>query len=356
MRLQAPLTELLPPGASGNVLVVKPSSLGDIAHTLPAVAWLHQAWPELRIHWLANTEWLPLLQGSPLLAGVVEFPRRQFGGWAGWRRARLWMRDYQTAMAGLGMRLALDFQGLLRSAWLARKSGASTILGLDDAREGARFFYQAAVPADPTGDGVPHSVDRYLALVRALGPAIDETSALAGDWLPPGEPVAGLPSEPFVVLHPFARGTAKALDWQAVRRLCDAWHDLPVVLVGQSTDAPHAPHASLPRNVVNQVNATTLLQLIGILRRAAWVVSVDSGPMHLASALHRPLVAIHTWSDPRSVGPYDAAAWIWKGGRLVHRPEIDPGLAARHDVPSFADLDEIAALVRRGFPALRERS
>ena len=81
---QAPsLSDLLPPGATGDVVIIKPSSLGDIVHTLPAVAWLHQAWPDLRLHWVANTEWAPLLRESPLLASVIEFPRAQFRGLGG---------------------------------------------------------------------------------------------------------------------------------------------------------------------------------------------------------------------------------------------------------------------------------
>jgi ADP-heptose:LPS heptosyltransferase len=79
--------------------------------------------------------------------------------------------------------------------------------------------------------------------------------------------------------------------------------------------------------VINLVNATTLLQLIGLLRRARFVVSVDSGPMHLASALRRPLLGLHTWSDPRKVGPYDPGAWVWKAGRILRRHEVDDALA-----------------------------
>jgi ADP-heptose:LPS heptosyltransferase len=67
---------------------------------------------------------------------------------------------------------------------------------------------------------------------------------------------------------------------------------------------------------------TSLLELISLLRGASFVVSVDSGPMHLAAALEVPLLSIHTWSDPRLVGPYSENAWIWQGGE-IRRQNLD---------------------------------
>jgi heptosyltransferase-1 len=335
--------DFLPAGAEGDAVIIKPSSLGDVVHTLPAVAWLRQAWPGLRLHWVVNTEWAPLLQGSPLLESVIAFPRGEFRGLGGLLRARRWFREYEAAMGARSVRLALDFQGLLRSAWLARKSTAPVILGLDDAREGSRFFYRAQVPAAGPRGEVRHSVDRYLGLVRALGPGCDEREALAGDWLPAGDPVAGLPGGGFIVLHPFARGAGKSLGWAAVALLAAAWREFPVVVVGRTGEPPPP---DLPPNVVNLVNATRLLQLIAVLRGARFVVSVDSGPMHLASALHRPLLGVHTWSDPRKVGPYDPAARVWKAGRIVRRSEVDEALAGRDEVPDDAALRQMAEYVR----------
>ena len=95
-----------------------------------------------------------------------------------------------------------------------------------------------------------------------------------------------------------------------------------------------------------------LLQLIGLLRRARFVVSVDSGPMHLASALRRPLLGLHTWSDPRKVGPYDPGAWVWKAGRILRRHEVDDALAGHAGGLDPAALrllaDFVAGKVRAG--------
>jgi heptosyltransferase-1 len=335
-------TCLLDSDASGDAVIIKPSSLGDIVHTLPAVALLKQTWPSLRLHWVVNTEWAPLLAGSPLLESVIDFPRARFRGLAGLLRARRWVQAYEAGLRERSVVVALDFQGLLRSAWLARHSTAPVVVGLADAREGARHFYHAVAPTG-AADGKPrHSVDRYLGLVETLGVVGDRAAVLSGDWLPAGVAPVGLPAGDIIVLHPFARGEGKSLGWAGAAALAAHWAGWPVVVVGRC-DEP-AP-AGLPGHVINWVNQTDLPELIGVLRRARIVVSVDSGPMHLASALRRPLLGVHTWSDPRTVGPYDPAAWVWKAGRILRCHEVDSSLAKAHAAPAAVDLETIAAWV-----------
>jgi ADP-heptose:LPS heptosyltransferase len=94
-----------------------------------------------------------------------------------------------------------------------------------------------------------------------------------------------------------------------------------VVLVGRSEETV------LPADgIENLLNRTSLAELIWLIRRAAFVVSVDSGPMHIAAALTSRLISIHTWSDPAKVGPYQPDAWVWKSGRLFQMKQIaSPG-------------------------------
>jgi len=119
-----------------SILVVKPSSLGDIVHTLPSVHCLKRSFPEAQIRWIVNPEWKPLLEENRDLAEVIPFPRKSFRGLEGLPR-----------FLGLGARLArlrpdlvLDFQGLLRSAWIARSARGKKILGLSDARKAHGCF------------------------------------------------------------------------------------------------------------------------------------------------------------------------------------------------------------------------
>ncbi|HEX5175982.1 MAG TPA: glycosyltransferase family 9 protein, partial [Chthoniobacteraceae bacterium] len=79
-----------------------------------------------------------------------------------------------------------------------------------------------------------------------------------------------------------------------------------------------------PDNCVNLLNHTTILQLVWLIRRARFIISVDSGPMHIAAALTDRLISIHTWSDPRKVGPYNPDAWVWKNGDLRRVRDLPP--------------------------------
>ena len=293
-----------------EILVLKPSSLGDVVHTLPAVARLKTHWPAAQLRWLINPEWAPLLAGNPQVDEAIIFPRHEFRGPRGLLRSLAWV---QALRRRVRPDLTLDFQGLLRSALIAKacRRAGGRIVGLSDAREGACFFY------DETADvrGKLHAVDRYLALVAVLG--IDPVLPL--EWpLPQGSPPTGFdPREPCILFHPFSRGAGKSLTPAEVAEFCRALAPRRIVLAGRS-DAVFTP---LP-HTADFLNRTTLLELLWLLRRARFVVSVDSGPMHLAAALGAPLLAIHKWSDPRKVGPYHPEAWVWKDGALSRTKDL----------------------------------
>jgi len=311
-----------------SLLVVKPSSLGDVVHTLPAVALLKRAWPEARLRWIVNPEWAPLLEGNPDVDEIVLFPRRELSGSV--LKQFRWLRATGAACRS---DLVLDFQGLLRSALIGRFCRGGALLGLSDAREGARFFYDRTIRVERE-----HAVDRYLKLVAALG--IDTTGTLTWN-LPAGERPAGFALDaPFVLLHPFSRGEGKSLSAEEAIAFAEAL-PCPVVLAGR------AP-VTLPKSegkCVNLLNQTTISELIWLIRQARFVVSVDSGPMHIAAALTPHLLALHTWSDPALVGPYNPEAWVWKDRTLfqVRELRIPPPLAAK---PITApDLAAVAAHV-----------
>jgi ADP-heptose:LPS heptosyltransferase len=223
--------------------------------------------------------------------------------------------------------LVLDFQGLLRSALLARlcRGRRTRILGLSDAREGARLFYDEIVDVSHAR----HAVDRYLVLASCAIGAAPAFAEPALEWpLPAGTPVAGVGEERFILLHPFARGAGKSLAAAEIAAFCHALAPHRVIVAGR-TETPLEPLA----NALDLLNRTTLLELIWLLRRAAFVVSVDSGPMHIAAALTPRLVSIHTWSDPERVGPYRDDAWILARGRLwqrgrEHAGELTPDVEA----------------------------
>jgi len=290
-----------------EILILKPSSLGDVVHTLPSAAMLRRAFPTAKIRWLVNTEWAPVLADNPHIDEAIEFPRRDFRGLGGALRIAPWARALR---ARVQPDLILDYQGLLRSAVIAKfcRGEATRVLGLSDAREGSRLFYDEAIDVSRC----THAVDRYLALTRHI--TGDSDAPLS--WpLPHGSPPDGFrPEDPFVVLHPFSRGAGKSLSAEQIAEFCRAIAPHRVVIAGRTS-------AALPpiEGAANLLNATDLTQLIWLLRSARFVVSVDSGPMHIAAALTHRLVSIHTWSDPAKVGPHRETAWVWKGGLLFQQ-------------------------------------
>lgn len=296
-----------------SALIVKPSSLGDIVHTLPAVKALRNAHPHLKIRWLANTEWMPILQGCPLIDEVIPFPRKTFRGLAGLARFWNWRRTWMT-LPREEPEIVLDFQGLLRSGVVSSWRGSQTVIGLSDAREGSRLFYNHTVPVNAGA----HAVDRYLELPRALGIRI-EPEDIAFE-LTPGAAPSGWPDslQSFIAVHPWSRGEGKSLSHSSLQALCDALAPHPVVLAGMTSD-PTRPRGI---HIHDWSQRTSLPELIWVMRQAKFCISVDSGPMHIAAAVNPQTLGIHTWSDPRKVGPYPSGVHVWKGGRIATRSEF----------------------------------
>lgn len=310
-----------------TILLIKPGSLGDVVHALPVAAALHDALPHTKLAWVVDPRWQPILEGNPSIDHCLPFPREDFHGASGLGRAVRWY----AGLGGLQPSVAIDLQCLLRSALIAAASHAELRVGLSDAREGAARFYHSVAQVS----GSQHAVDRYLSVLPLLGveiPAEPRFDIGAGD------PIPGFDATGFVLLHPFARGFGKSLSADQIRRLCAMLMPRPVVLAGIG-DVP----SDLPANVVALANRTTLRQLIWLIQCAGAVVSVDSGPMHLAAAASVPLLSIHTWSDPRKVGPYSKSAFLWQGGEI--RPQNlqgNPPLLPERPIED-RDLEAIAA-------------
>jgi heptosyltransferase I len=284
-----------------SILIIKPSSLGDVVHTLPAVALVRDAFPQAQITWVINPEWAPLLRGNRDVNHVHIFPRGEFRGLGAPKSLLPWVRKTRA----LKPDLALDFQGLLRSALIGKISGAQQILGMSDGREGSRFFYHKTARVNKRA----HAVERYLELAQLAGARLGEPLRFA---VPTGDPLPRFDDyPPFIVLHPFSRGRRKSMSARAIVQLCAACSPTRVVVVGRSPAQFDAPE-----NCVNVTNHTTLLQLVWLIRMARFVVTVDSGPSHIAAAVGARMVTIHTWTDPRRVGPYDPDAWVWRNGEL----------------------------------------
>lgn len=313
--------------APRRILLVKPSSLGDVIHALPVVSAIHRHDPEVELRWLIHPSWRFLVENHPGVAGTILFPREKFRGLSGWFRSLAWLRT----LGDWKPDLAIDLQGLFRSALFAKLSGAARVIGLSDAREGASLLHGRRVKVNPKS----HAVTRLLCVLDELGipqPARPEFI------LPRGTLPSGFdPTAPYVLLHPYARGEGKSIAPALVRAFVRGAAGMRVIIVGRGGCL-----GDLPPNAEDWSNKTDLLELIALLRGASFIVSSDSGPMHLAAALQpAKTLAIHLWSDPLKVGPCFPESLVWKNGHLLPVSQLDDSFRDSGRAPMESEMEEL---------------
>jgi heptosyltransferase-1 len=275
-----------------RILIVRLGSMGDIIHTLPALASLRRAFPQAKIAWVANQKWRPLLDGNPCIDHVIPG--------SAWRELRADHYD-----------LVLDFQGLTKSAIIARLAHSDRIVGFEKPREApAAWFYTSTVPTNSI-----HMVEQNLDLAAAVG----ATERVRCFPLPPGSPEGVLPPGEFVLANPLAGWGAKQWPleyYEALGEQLEREHGLKLVLNG--------PQRIAVRNTHPHVSG--ILGLIDATQRAVAVIGLDSGPLHLAAALGKSGVAIYGPTDPSRNGPYGGAFTVLRspGAITSHRRISEP--------------------------------
>ncbi len=289
-----------------KILILKPSSLGDVIHALPVLRLLKKHLPESEIFWWLDSRYAPLLEGDPDLAGVILFQRER------WRSAWRWMEAWNSLRH---IRLAtfdwvIDLQSLMRTGVVAWLANGKLTIGLDDPREGACAFYDIIVPR-PSAQ--THAVDWYLRVLPPLGVPIHRDF----HWLPDRPAVAAAVQEKWrpaasrwLILQPGARWPNKR--WpveyfgELVRLLAKAQPELRFAILGSSADAElgQAIARLHPQRCLDLTGHASLPEMIEWIRLSELMVSNDTGPMHVAAALNKPVVAIFGPTDPHRTGPY----------------------------------------------------
>jgi heptosyltransferase-1 len=284
-------------GAKKRILVVRLGALGDILHTLPAVASLKHSHPGCRLTWAVEARWTPLLEDNPFIDRLVavrrDSPRHLLDTLGDLRSERY---DF-----------AVDFQGLIKSAVTASLARPERIYGFDTAQlreRAAGLFY-----SDKAASSAAHVVDRNLELAARAG----ASNPLRTFPLPQGLPQGELPDGDFVLASPLAGWRSKQWPLAHYRALAIRLRRqlaIPLVLNGP-------PGSTFPEVPEALVHTCGLPGLIHASRRAAAVLGVDSGPMHLAAALEKPGVAIFGPTDPARNGPYGGTVQVLRADAAV---------------------------------------
>lgn len=323
------------PEVPGNILVIKPSSMGDIVLALPVLSALRKGFPDARISWLVRTDFAPLLENHPHLTDIILFDREFLG--KAWFRPRAF-----ASLLSLIMRLrrskfdaVVDLQGLFRTASLSWLSGCRKRLGMENAREFAHIFYTHKVTQDSS---CIHLVDYYLKIITGLD--IPEADV---QFLLPSDPAAADSINGKLADHNvspdnyavFATGSAHSDKCWPVERFADladrisSQFGLSIVVVGAASQTPAVDSLANLANVpiANFAGRTSITELIALIRNARLVVSNDTGPGHIAAALDKPLVLIFGRSNPARVAPYrrkNCVAAIEPDGRGFKSDSTDP--------------------------------
>jgi heptosyltransferase-1 len=311
-----------------KILILKPSSLGDVIQALPVLRLLKLHFRDAEIFWWIDSALAPLLEGDPDLAGIVRFERKR------WASPRHWPEMLSSIrwMRGQRFDLVIDLQCLARSGAFAWLANGNFLAGLDEVREGARGFYDLAARRK---NFHTHAVDWYLSVLPPLGVPVHNNFV----WLPErpqmatavkrnwpavftSVPRSALRTPHLIALQPGARWQTKR--WPAenfaglVRLTAKNFPAARFAILGDAGDKPlgerivsgagFQPASSRGQDaratIFNLCGETSLPEMVECLRFCDLLVTNDTGPMHAAAALGKPLVALFGPTEPRRTGPY----------------------------------------------------
>lgn len=313
----------LPPTSQHlRLLVVRLGAMGDILHSLPAITALRQTHPEWEIGWAIEPQWRGLFcagDGKPLSPAMPLVNRLHIVPAKRWARSPLSratiadIRRVRRELRAMHYDVAVDMQGAVRSAMIARWARTKRVIGEARPREwAARWLFHQ--PVDTEG-------------VHVIEQSVEVGNVIAGDNLsiptpmlphdPEAERRAAELPQPFVLITPGAGWGAKRWPPErygaVARSLAGAGYR---VVVNSGPSEEHLAQAiNAGSDGTARVLSLDMAGLIAVTRRASLVIGGDTGPLHLASALDRPVVGIYGPTDPARNGPFHGPS------RVLRHPE-----------------------------------
>jgi heptosyltransferase I len=295
-----------------HILLIKPSSLGDIVHAMPTCAAIRLAYPKARLTWLVKREWAGLVER---IDGVdrVWSVESTFTGWL----------SQVFSLRAEHFDLVVDLQGLFRSAAIGRLSGSPLLVGFANGREGSPWFYSMRVSV-PQSE--MHAVDRYLLVAKAVGAAesgtpefrfripqtdYDEADRLLGRF-------GVTPGTNWVAMSVSARWPTKRWPPESFAEVADRLQQEgfgAVVMIGGPDERADiaAVIERMKTPAIDLAGTTTVGLLPAFLSKASLLITNDSGPMHVAAAVGTPVVALFGPTSAVRTGPYGVGHSVLTG-------------------------------------------
>ncbi|MFH2012912.1 MAG: glycosyltransferase family 9 protein [Pseudomonadota bacterium] len=310
-----------------EIMIVKLSAIGDVVHTLPSLEALRAAYPDSRITWLIEEDTEQIIRNHPSLDKVIVSKRKT------WMKSILKpstclqtfddIVSFVKELRRTKYDLVIDFQGLLKSGILTLLSGGKRRLGYDKTRELSYLFLNERIPPyDPD----LHAVERYLNLTKYLGAEVKEPEFLIPFDERDVEYVKGFLSDngvdgtkKIIAVNPASGWETKLWDLEKFSLLCDRIIDechAVIVFTGGKDDLGMIDTltSKMRNTALNTAGRMNLKQLACLLSMAALMITTDTGPMHVASAMKTPVVAIFGPTAPWRTGPYGKGHTIIKSG------------------------------------------
>jgi heptosyltransferase-1 len=328
-----------------RILIVRLSSMGDVIHALPAAVMLREAFPQATIGWAIEERWAELLCALPTPRSGPRSPQRPLVdaihtvSLKKWRSSIFSNQTWERIAAGVSdlraihYDVAVDLQGAVRSAILARWSGAPVVYGATQPRENlASLWYTRKIITQR-----PHVVEQYAELAQA----VTGRAHPIADAVLPCDPIAEeavnkrlreMDFKDLAILNPGAGWGAK--QWPAERYGEVATALLhqgirPIINYGPREEAL-AKVAEAASSGAARAMSFSVGELVALTRRARLFIGGDTGPMHLAATLHIPVVAILGPTDPARNGPFATRSIVLRSpnssNSLTHRHQPDPGI------------------------------
>ena len=327
-----------------NLLIIKPSSFGDIIHALPVVGALRTVLPDAKISWLVKSEWAELLEGHPDLHEVISVDFC----------VRSW-RSFIATVRARAFDCVVDLQGLFRSSLVARLSGAPVRVGFAGGREGSPWFYTHRIRLPNDSNTAwrlldMRSVDRNLEAAKLFGASTDDPQFVLPRWDHDRAAINQLFADAGVSRHdrliamaPISRQAMR--NWPVERFVEVAaalvkHKDVKIVLVGSPDNRPVVGPFSraLGPALVDLVGKTRIRQLSLVFDRVGLLIANDSGPIHMAAACRVPVLACFGPTNPNVNGPYGAGHMTMVSSATACRP---CGLRQCHNAHYLECLDAI---------------
>lgn len=292
-----------------NILLIKMSSLGDILHTLPFAAALRQRFPEAKITWLVHPQFAGFVPDPPVIDEVLYFDKVKFNKMKLCDKLAYFL-EMRRLLHSKKFDLIIDMQGLFKSAVLAAISGCSNRIGYCEMREGSGLVSKAICGSHSQD----HVIERYLDVARYLGADVKEITFplpdLTNEKLSLQKKLEsnGLQGE-YIVMVPGARWKTKEWPLEHYAKLAQFIEadGYTIVLAGGIDEVPKGKQItemSSAKHIIDLTGQTSLRELAALIKDCKGYISADTGPLHFAAALKKPLVAMYGPTKADRTGPY----------------------------------------------------